>query len=221
MLQCILPVLTDAKHPLRTQTAYQKRISCQDAIFASQEALIAMIRDGGHDPVLSLYDLEKAYDSIEHPVRLKALLEASVNEKAWRIVKAFYENLQATVNVNSTFSAVFPMLRCVQQGSVLFFLVSLDKLLHSLKHENAGVSICSLFLGGTAHADDVRTIATSTQGATEQSKIVSEFDSDNSLKLNSSKTEIVRFSTTLSQPLCSNITINESSHSLFCHKPVA
>ena len=39
--------------------------------------------------MLSLYDLKKAYDSIEHPVLLKALFEAGVNGKAWRIVKAF------------------------------------------------------------------------------------------------------------------------------------
>ena len=50
--------------------------------------IIAMMRDGGH-PVLSLYDLEKAYDSIEHPILLKALFEAGVNGKAWRIVKAY------------------------------------------------------------------------------------------------------------------------------------
>ena len=67
VLEHILPVLSDANHPLLTQTAYQKRIFCQDAIFASQEVLIAMMRDGGHS-MLSLYDLEKAYDSIEHSV---------------------------------------------------------------------------------------------------------------------------------------------------------
>ena len=48
VLERILSVLSDANHPLLTQTAYQKRISCQDSIFASQEVLIAMIRDGGH-----------------------------------------------------------------------------------------------------------------------------------------------------------------------------
>ena len=120
---------------------------------------------------------------------------------------------QAIVDVNFTSSAVFPILRCVQQGSVLsptFSLVIMDKLLYSLKHKNTGVSICSLYLGGAAHTDNVRTIATSTQSATEQSKIVSKFPSDNGLKLNPSKTEIVRFLTTASLSLCSNITIDES-----------
>ena len=118
VLERILLVLSDANHPLLTQTAYQKRISCQVALFASQKVLIAMMRDGRH-PVLSLYDLKKAYDSIEHPVLLKALFEVGVNGKAWRIVKAFYGNLQAIVNVNFTSSAVFPILRGVQQGLVL------------------------------------------------------------------------------------------------------
>ena len=111
-------------------------------------------------------------------------------------MKAFYGNLQAIVNVNFTSFAVLSILGSVQQGSVLsptFFLVIMDKLLHSLKHEIAGLSICSLYLGGAAHADNVRTIATSTQGATEQSKLVSKFASDNGLKLNASKTEIEIF----------------------------
>ena len=56
----ILPVLSDARHLLLTQTAYQKCISCQDAVFASQKALVAIMRDGGH-PMLSRFDLEKAH----------------------------------------------------------------------------------------------------------------------------------------------------------------
>ena len=164
--------------------------------------------------MLSLYGLEKAYDSIEHPVLLKALFEAGVNCKAWRIVKAFLWKPTGHCQCQLYFLCSLPILHGVQQGSMLsptLSLVIMDKLLHSLKHDNAEVSICSLYLWGAAHADDVRTIATSTQGATEQSKIVSKFASDNGLKLNASKTEIVWFLTTASLLLCSNITIDELS----------
>ena len=40
------------------QTAYQKGISCMDAIFATQEALLAHYREGSQ-PYLCLFDLEK------------------------------------------------------------------------------------------------------------------------------------------------------------------
>ena len=171
VLERFLPILHDARHPLLNQTAYQRNISCHDAIFSSQEAILAAIRDGGQ-PLLALYDLEKAYDSVGHPVLLKSLFDSGINGKSWRIIKACYERLQAVVSCGPSQSAPFSISRGVQQGSVLsptFFLVIMDKLLHSLEKSNAGISVCNLYLGGAAHADDVRTISTSIKGASDQS----------------------------------------------------
>lgn len=46
------------------QTAYQRGVSCGYAIFATQEAALKVLRDGGK-AFLSLYDLEKAFDTLE------------------------------------------------------------------------------------------------------------------------------------------------------------
>ena len=73
------------------------------------------------------------------------------------------------------------------QGSVLsptFFLIVMDKLLHSLSEEKVGVSICNLYLGGAAHADDVTTVATSVKAAEEQGAHILKFASDHGLTLN-------------------------------------
>ena len=137
VLERFVPILHDARHPLLNQTAYQRNISCQDAIFSSQEAILAAIRDGGQ-PLLALYDLEKAYDSVEHHVLLKSLFDSGINGKSWRIIKACYERLQAVVSCGPSQSAPFSISRGVQQGSVLsptFFLVIMDKLLHSLEKQ--------------------------------------------------------------------------------------
>ncbi len=83
LLERVLPVLQEYGHPALAQTAYQKHVSCQDAIFATHEAIRKSIQDGS--AFLSLYDLEKAYDSIEHPVLLHALYNAGVNGKSWRL----------------------------------------------------------------------------------------------------------------------------------------
>ena len=42
LLERIKPVITDSGHPHFLQSAYQQGISCQDAIFATQEALLRM-----------------------------------------------------------------------------------------------------------------------------------------------------------------------------------
>ena len=71
------------------QMAYRKNISCQDAIFVSMEAIRSILRDG-NSAYLSLYDLEKACDSIEHPILLRSLFHAGVNAKPWRLVRDWY-----------------------------------------------------------------------------------------------------------------------------------
>ena len=85
VLERILPTLKNAGHPLRNQMAYQKSISCQDAIFSTQEIILCILHEGSH-PILSLYDLEKAYDSIEHHILLKCLFEAGLNGKSMRVI---------------------------------------------------------------------------------------------------------------------------------------
>ena len=56
LLNRLVPVLKEFGHPSLTQTAYQKHISCQDAVFATQEAILNNLRD---DKIcyLSLHDL--------------------------------------------------------------------------------------------------------------------------------------------------------------------
>ena len=55
-------------------------------------------------------------------------------------------------------------------------------------------SLCGLYLGGAAHADDVRAIAPSATAAEQQRQIIHSFASSNGLKLKSEKTEVVKFS---------------------------
>ena len=77
-LERILSILQRSGHLLLAQTAYQKHYSCKYAIFATSEAILKTVRDGGQ-ALLCLYDLEKAYDSVEHSVLLNVIYNAGVN----------------------------------------------------------------------------------------------------------------------------------------------
>ena len=77
-LNSLYPFLDEINVPDHLQTAYQKGLSCSDAIFAMQEALLIHLREGGH-PCLCLFDLEKAIGSIEHSILLERLFEVGVN----------------------------------------------------------------------------------------------------------------------------------------------
>ena len=51
-----------------------------DAIFATQEILTNQLRDGGQ-PYLCLFDIEKAFDSVELPILLQHLFKIGINGK--------------------------------------------------------------------------------------------------------------------------------------------
>ena len=52
--------------PHVNQSAYSKKVSCSDAIFATQEAISRYV-GGGNNVYMCLYDLQKAFDSVEYP----------------------------------------------------------------------------------------------------------------------------------------------------------
>ena len=63
-----------------------------------------------------------------------------------------------------------------------------------MRSANAGLSIHGNFVGGAAHADDLRTIATSKTSIIDQINIIETITSEQHLKLNPSKTEIIKIS---------------------------
>ena len=49
---------------------------------------------------MCLYDLQKAFDTVEYFFLLERLYKAGVNGKMWRILKDWYEGGSARVGVN-------------------------------------------------------------------------------------------------------------------------
>ena len=134
VLEKLESVFVAAGLPHVNQSAYRRAVSCADAIFATQE-MIARYLGGGSRVYMCLYDLEKAFDSVEYPVLLQKLFDASVNGKLWRLLKSWYEGGSCQVKLNGKLSRRFPIGRGVRQGSVLsqaLFLLVMDPLLRQL-----------------------------------------------------------------------------------------
>ena len=196
LLSRLESVLMDKGLPHHGQTAYRKGISCADAIFSTQEAVLQRMRDGEH-PTLCCFDLEKAFDSIEYPVLLEHLFKLGINGKCWRLLHNWYSNSRSVVRLNSNTSQCFPVCRGVKQGSVLSptqFIIVIDSLLTSLDTTHQGLSHLGLDVGSSAHADDIRVVSNSTNAVSRLGSCVSSFCSANQLKLNAGKTEAVSFS---------------------------
>ena len=85
----------------------------------------------------------------------------------------------------------------MKQGSVLspiLFLLVMDPLLRKLEASGLGLNLHNYYAGGFLHADDIRTLATSTRSLEEQINIVKGYCDENFLRLNISKCEVITFS---------------------------
>ena len=80
---------------------------------------IARYISGGNKVYMCLYDLEKAFDSVEYPVLLHWLYGMGINGKLWRLLKDWYCGLSGCVKLNGCKSVEFPVMRGIRQGSVL------------------------------------------------------------------------------------------------------
>ena len=206
LLQCLELVFLEAGLQHINQSAYRRAVSCEDAVFATQEIVAKYLREGSR-VYMCLYDLQKAFDSVEYPVLLEKLYDVGVNGKMWRLLKSWYEEGSCQVKLDGRLSDSYHVERGVKQGSVLslaLFLLVMDPLLRQLQVSGVGLSINSFYAGGFLHADDIRTLATSETFLKCQVEMVKEFADQNLLKLNVSKCEIVVFSTQSSTtlPVC-------------------
>ena len=166
--------------------------------FTTQETVRRLLQDNGH-AFLTLFDVQKAFDSVELPVLLNCLYDAGVNGSSWRItcIKSWYEGSVTQIRVKDSLSDKVPIMRGVRQGSVLsplLFIVVMDDLAGRLAAGGVGSTIEGMFVGGGIHADDVRTVSNDKEGVSRQAEIVDEFTASNGLQVNPSKTEVTAFS---------------------------
>ena len=73
-------VLLEAGLPQINQSAYIKSVSCEDETFAKQDVIVKSVHDGS-SVNMCLYEMQKAFDSVEYCVLLERLFSVRVNGK--------------------------------------------------------------------------------------------------------------------------------------------
>ena len=199
ILSRLEPTLSEVDFPHLNQSAYRKHIGCTDAIFATQEFIARYISEGS-TMYMYLFDLQKAFDSIEFPVLLDKLFSVGINGKRWRFIRNWYEGGKSFVHFDGSSSAPFPLERGVCQGSILsptLFNIIMNPLLLTMEASHLGLSVNNLYGGTYLHTDDIRTLATSASTLQAQISDVLKFTSNNFLQINPAKCEIVSFAQVL------------------------
>ena len=71
------------------------------SIFATQEAALKVLREGGK-AFLSLFDLEKAINTIEKPALLHCLYNKGICCRAWRIINSWYTDATVAIEIENS-----------------------------------------------------------------------------------------------------------------------
>ena len=79
----------------------------------------------------------------------------------------------------------------VSNKDQFYFLLIMDTLLSMLETSKVGLSVNGCYAGGFVHADDIRTLSSSSDTLSSQVEMVGRFASEMHLKLNFSKCEVV------------------------------
>ena len=111
-------------------------------------------------------------------------------------------------------SPPFALGRGVRQVSILspaLFLLIMDPLLRQLQSLSIGASVNNMYVGGFIHADDIRTLASTTSTLEAQISTVKRFTEHNFLKINSSKCAFKKTSTRMNEE---RIEVGECTFSL-------
>ena len=192
ILDRLEPFFSGGGIPHPNQSAYRKGISCADAIFATEETLIHFLQEKC-SVYMCLYDLQKAFDSVEVPA-----CSPAASFRCWCVLQNMansselvYELLQCRTSRKSELIAIHPSAECTSRFDPLPLPLPFSdgSLLKQLQSASLGLSIHNTYAGGYLHADDIRTLACSYSSMETQIVMVSQFALDNFLTLNKSKSK--------------------------------
>jgi hypothetical protein len=106
---------------------------------------------------VAFIDFTKAFDSLEHPSVLEALLKEGLEKKYIRVIAKIYSDNQAKIKLDQEGPA-FTLLRGVKQGDPLspkLFTRLLEQIFRQMDWHNRGIDIDGRKLSNLRFADDI------------------------------------------------------------------
>ena len=150
------------------------------------------------DGLILLVDFEKAFDSLSWDFIRKTLANFNFGENFTKWITLFQEKSNSRVILNGHLSQPFPLHRCCHQGdhiSPYLFILCSEYLTLAFKHTNTieGITIHNKEHRISQYADDTSAFLKATEQNLKNSlKIMDWFYRKSGLKINYSKTKVIR-----------------------------
>ena len=178
------------------------------------KAVVNRYLNRGSKVYACLIDASKAFDTVNHYVLFKKLLDRNMPKPLVRFLLRWYRTQQLSIRWLGRLSDHFEVTNGVRQGGVLspvLFAIYLDSLLESLRSCSRGCYWDSHFCGALCYADDLTILAPSPDSLRKMLAHCEAYADSHGLHFNVAKTQLICFrrSPALGQP-----------RFLFCGQPL-
>ncbi len=154
------------------QFGYQEHCLTNMCTWMAIETIEHFMQNGS-EVFVCVMDLKKAFDTVQHSVLFRKLLNRGIPAIYIRLLMIIYSKQSANVRWNNEVSENFSISNGVKQGAVLsaiLFCVYIDDLFQILRRNKSGCWVKGQFYGMLGYADDVMLISPTIDGLQDMIK---------------------------------------------------
>ena len=189
----------------KNQAGFRPNRSCADQI-TTLRIIIEQSQEWNCPLYINFIDYQKAFDSLDRNSLWKIMAHYGIPQKVIRLVRSMYENAGGNILHNGKLSTFFEILTGVRQGCLLspfLFLLAIDWIMKtSTQNRENGIQwTLTKKLDDLDFADDVALTSSSKKQMAEKTEIVAKTSSKIGLKINVSKTKILKINSNNNDPI--------------------
>ena len=191
------PILSKIQNPM--QRGFTKCTSPSNAALLVTES-INEAKENKKPMYVTLLDVSKAFDVVNHTILLEELYHAGVSGNLWLTFRQLYQNPSTAIKWNGFLSDNFNVKQGVRQGGVTsapIYKVYTNRLLDQLTEHHTRHRIGTIKVPAPTCADDMA-ILSNTQTDTQMAlNIVENYSKSHKYKINASKSATVPYSSSV------------------------
>ena len=193
-------ILKNQQSPL--QFGFTEKRSPTDCALILTEA-IAEAKDQKSALYITLMDVSKAFDTVDHGSMLVALHNHGIQGSLWGLYADMYEDITSQVKLNGQLSRTITEKQGIRQGaetSTGVYKAKADSLIMRLSNLQDSFRIGSISVGAPTTADDTATLSPSIMGAKTQICIAETDSNMQRYRFNPRKTKVIIINKPKNQP---------------------